>query len=210
MILPWCGSCHSVFLSRAEHVCTMAAIEVRLGPAVCFGCVRHRSFRIADVAGSAATALSLPILSAVWASVPEFLEEAELALHRRVGGTARTSSTCCRTCSSCAVFRGTYGPTTGRSSSRRPIRTELRRCAPRPPRSPRAVLGRMATSRDFTPGSVTSCSTERSSTRYAKPRSSSRAGGNATIPCAGTRRLAIERRHQKCSCPASLRPPCAS
>jgi transposase InsO family protein len=65
-------------------------------------------------------------------------------------------------------------------------------------------FGRTATSRASTPGCVTSCSTARSSTRYAKPRSSSRAGASTTTPCVHMRRSAIGRQPQNCSCPALL------
>ena len=72
------------------------------------------------------------------------------------------------------------GPTMGRSSSPRPCRRGLQRSAQRPPTSHQAALGRMDTSRVLTHACATNYSMAKSSTRCARPKSSSRAGGATT------------------------------
>jgi hypothetical protein len=62
----------------------------------------------------------------------------------------------------------------------------------------RAVFGRTATSRASTRAFAMSCSTARSSTLYARPRSSSRAGDATTNNQAA--RLTWSHQHQRCSC----------
>ena len=75
----------------------------------------------------------------------------------------------------------------------------------RPPTSNRAAPGRTATSRASTRVSGTNCSTARSSTRFRRPRSSSRAGGAITTQSARTPRSDTGHRHRRCSCPHSPR-----
>ena len=65
---------------------------------------------------------------------------------------------------------------------------------PRPLISRRAAPGRTASSRASTPGSGTSCSMARSSTRSRRPGSSSRAGGVTTTPRGRTDHWATSRR----------------
>jgi hypothetical protein len=74
------------------------------------------------------------------------------------------SSTFCPTCSSCAAFPVTFGPTTDLSSSPRPSKLGSPLSAPRLPISSGAALGRTATSRASTPAFAMSCSMARSST----------------------------------------------
>src|SRR5262244_3240924 len=80
------------------------------------------------------------------------------------------SSTFCPTCSSCAAFPVTSGPTTDLSSSPRLSKLGSPLSAPRLPISSGAVLGRTATSRASTPAFAMSCSMARSSTPSEKLR----------------------------------------
>lgn len=65
------------------------------------------------------------------------------------------------------------------------------------PTSCRAVRGKTAIARASTRNSVTNCSTEKSSTRSRRRRSSSKTGDSITTPCGLTHRWATSRRHQK-------------
>jgi hypothetical protein len=71
---------------------------------------------------------------------------------------------------------------------------------PRPPTSSGAALGRTATSRASTPAFAMSCSTARSSTLCARPRSSSRAGDATTTRSGPTPQSDTSHQHQRCSC----------
>jgi hypothetical protein len=96
------------------------------------------------------------------------------------GSNPLTSSTPWRICSSCAAFRPTSGPTMVRSSSLSPCANGSPMWARRPPTSSRAVHGRMAIARASTQSCAMNCSTERSSTRSTRPRSSLKAGETIT------------------------------
>ena len=85
----------------------------------------------------------------------------------------------------------------GWSLLRRPSETGLGLSAPRPPTSSQAHPGRTGTAKASTLGSEMSCSTAKSSTLCARHRSSSKAGGNTTIPKDPTVHWATARRHQK-------------
>jgi hypothetical protein len=86
----------------------------------------------------------------------------------------RTSSTCCRTSSSCEASRITSGLTTARSSWPMRFGNGSPRSAPGRPTSNRAAHGRTATARASTRSSGTNCSTARSSTAWLRRGSSSR------------------------------------
>ena len=83
----------------------------------------------------------------------------------------------------------------------------------------RAAHGRTASSRASTPACATSCSMARSSTRCARPRSSSKAGAGTTMPSGRMPRSATALPPRRCSCrhsphgrlrnPDQLRRPCS-
>ena len=85
------------------------------------------------------------------------------------------------------------------SSRPRPCRNGSRPSVPGPPISSEGVPERTTTSRASMLACATSSSTARASTRCAKPRSSSRAGGGTTIRSGRTHRSVTSRPHQKCS-----------
>src|SRR5262249_50931627 len=91
-------------------------------------------------------------------------------------------------------------PTTDRSSSPRRCRTGSLLSVPRPLTSSGVALGRTATSRASTPAFAMSCSTARSSTLCARPRSSSRAGDATTTRSGLTPQSDTSRQHRRCSC----------
>src|SRR5262245_21277245 len=90
--------------------------------------------------------------------------------------------------------------TTDRSSSPRPCRNGSRLSVPGLPTSSGAALGRTATSRASTPAFAMSCSTARSSTLYARPRSSSTAGDATSTRSDPTPQSDTSHQHQRCSC----------
>jgi transposase InsO family protein len=73
-----------------------------------------------------------------------------------------------------------------RNSSPRLCGNGLRWLVPKRPTSCRAVRGRTVTAKASIPNSATNCSTEKSSTRSRRQRSSSRAGDSTTTPCVHT------------------------
>ena len=107
------------------------------------------------------------------------------------------------------VLRGVPGfirSDNARSSSPRRSGIGSRRSAPGRPISSRVRLGRMAMWRASTPGSETNSSTARSSTRCAKPRSSSKAGEATTIPSDLTVPSDTDRPHRKPLSPSTKGP----
>jgi len=74
---------------------------------------------------------------------------------------------------------------------------ESRLSVPRPPTSSEAAPGRTATSRALTLACATSCSTAKSSTLSARPKSSSRAGGGTTTRSGRTHRSDTSRQHRR-------------
>ena len=83
------------------------------------------------------------------------------------------------------------------SSSPRRYGSGSRRWEPGPPTSCRAVRGKTAIVRASIRNSVTNCSTEKSSTRSRRQRSSSRTGDVTTTLCGHTHRWATSHQHPK-------------
>ena len=136
-----------------------------------------------------------------------------------VGSNRSTLSTYSPTCSFCAVSRGISGLITALNALPRRCKNGSARSVPRPPTSRRAAPGRTASSKVSTRACAMSCSTARSSTPCARPRSSSKAGVATTTPSVRMLRSAITLRPRRCSCqlsphgrlrnPDQLRRPCS-
>ena len=85
------------------------------------------------------------------------------------------------------------------------VREWSQRSVQRRPISSQAVPGKMVTSRASTHACVMNCSMAKSSTRCARPRSSSKVGGVTSIQSGRINRSATSHQHPRCSCQHSLR-----
>ena len=99
----------------------------------------------------------------------------------------------------------TFGLTMGRSLWPRLCRSGSQRSVQRRLISSQAVPGKMVTSRASTHACVMNCSMAKSSTRCARPRSSSKVGGVTSIQSGRMNRSATSHQHQRCSCQHSPR-----